>query len=46
MFCPKCGVEVDDNASNDWGSLFLDDFRTYYENVEEIFSSATLVETF
>ena len=42
----KIKIRLVDNASNDWGLLFLDDFRTYYENVEEISSSATLAETF
>ena len=37
-------IRIVDNAENDWGLLFCDDFITYYENAEDITSNAILAE--
>ena len=37
-------IRIVDNAQNDWGLLFCDDFITYYETVEEINENAILAE--
>ena len=37
-------IRINDQAENDWGLLFCDDFVTYYENVEQIDSNAILAE--
>lgn len=37
-------IRIVDNAVNDWGLLFCDDFVTYYENVEDINSSAIIAK--
>lgn len=36
-------IRIVDNATSDWGLMFLDDFRTYYETVEALPSDATSV---
>ena len=36
-------IRIVDNATNDWGLLFVDDFITYYENVNQV-PSYTLAE--
>ena len=37
-------IRIVDNASNDWGLLFVDDFVTYYEDEGDIPSNYTLAE--
>ena len=37
-------IRIVDNAVNDWGLLFVDDFITYYESAANIPSSYTLAE--
>ena len=37
-------IRIVDNAKNDWGLLFVDDFITYYENEADIPSNYTLAE--
>ena len=37
-------IRLVDNASNDWGLLFADDFVTYYESASSIPSNYTLAE--
>lgn len=37
-------IRIVDNATNDWGLLFCDDFVTYYENIEDINSTAVLAK--
>ena len=37
-------IRLVDNATNDWGLLFADDFITYYENAANIPSNYTLAE--
>ena len=37
-------IRIVDNAQNDWGLLFCDDFVTYYETLEEINENAILAE--
>ena len=39
-------VDNDDKSANDWALLFVDDFRTYYENASSIPSSYVLAEQF
>ena len=39
-------IRIVDNASNDWGLLFVDDFITYYESEANIPSCYTLAEQF
>ena len=37
-------IRIVDNAVNDWGLLFVDDFRTYYESESLIPSNYVLAE--
>ena len=37
-------IRIVDNAQNDWGLLFCDDFVTYYETIEEINENTILAE--
>lgn len=37
-------IRLVDNATDDWGLLFVDDFVTYYENASDIPSHYTLAE--
>ena len=39
-------IRIVDNATNDWGLLFVDDFITYYADVASIPSNYVLAETF
>ena len=39
-------IRIVDNAVNDWGLLFVDDFVTYYESASSIPSNYTLAEQF
>ena len=39
-------IRIADNAVNDWGLLFVDDFITYYESETDIPSVYTLAEQF
>ena len=39
-------IRLVDNAENDWGLLFADDFVTYYESADSIPSNYTLAEQF
>lgn len=39
-------IRIVDNAENDWGLLFADEFITYYENVNDIPANYVLAETF
>ena len=38
-------IRIVDNAVNDWGLLFVDDFVTYYENASDVPSNCVLAET-
>ena len=38
-------IRIIDNAVNDWGLLFVDDFVTYYENASDVPSNCVLAET-
>ena len=38
-------IRIVDMATNDWGLMFVDDFITYYENVNDISSQALEAET-
>ena len=38
----KKQIIIVDNATSDWGLLFVDDFVTYYENENSVPSNATL----
>ena len=37
-------IRIVDNATNDWGLLFADDFITYYESSSDIPSNYVLAE--
>ena len=39
-------IKIVDDATNDWGLLFVDDFVTYYENASSISANAILAQTF
>ena len=39
-------IRIVDNATNDWGLLYVDDFVTYHENVSSISEKAVLAQTF
>ena len=39
-------IRIVDNATNDWGLMFVDDFVTYYENSEDVPSYFVAAETF
>ena len=36
----KVKIRIVDNATADWGLLFIDDFVTYYENVSDVPANA------
>ena len=39
-------IIIHDNATSDWGLMFVDDFITYYESASSIPSNYTVAETF
>ena len=39
-------IRIVDNATDDWGLLYVDDFVTYYENASDVPSNYFLAETF
>ncbi len=38
-------IRVVDNATSDWGLMFVDDFVTYYQNASDVPSKCVLAET-
>ena len=38
-------IRIVDNATNDWGLLFVDEFVTYYENASDVPTSYISAET-
>jgi hypothetical protein len=36
----KIKIRIVDNATSDWGLVFIDDFITYYENSNDVPQSA------